>query len=215
MCSISVQFARAARRKATAATAGRTSNLSRGAFQERAPIFGLLSTAHVPVPVRVLQTQICRSFSDGPVSTDTTVGVRDIHLSSPKLDDLYNEITKLSEEEVNILGALVIQVLGRKIFPGEFGRGFEGAAVVPGDVPAEEEEEIEVKTTFAVKLTGFDAKSKIKVIKEVRAIAGLGLKEAKDLVESAPKVVIKDLSNDKAEEMKAQLEAVGAQIEID
>ena len=59
-----------------------------------------------------------------------------------------------------------------------------------------------------------DAKAKIKVIKEIRAIAGLGLKEAKELVESAPKIVQKELKQDKADELKAQLEAVGAEIEI-
>lgn len=65
-----------------------------------------------------------------------------------------------------------------------------------------------------VKLIGFDAKAKIKVIKEVRAIAGLGLKEAKELVESAPKVLQKGLKLEQAEELKKRLEAVGAQIEI-
>lgn len=63
-------------------------------------------------------------------------------------------------------------------------------------------------------ILGFDAKAKIKVIKEIRSIAGLGLKEAKELVEAAPKVFAKDLKSDKAEEIKAQLEAVGAQVEI-
>ena len=76
------------------------------------------------------------------------------------------------------------------------------------------EEEDESSALKEVKLVGFDAKAKIKVIKEVRAIAGLGLKEAKELVDSAPKVIQKDLKPEKAEELKAQLEAVGAQIEI-
>ena len=67
---------------------------------------------------------------------------------------------------------------------------------------------------FDLKLVGFDAKAKIKVIKEVRSIAGLGLKEAKELVESAPKVIQKDLKQDKADELKAQLEAVGAEVEV-
>jgi large subunit ribosomal protein L7/L12 len=197
----SLQFARAAGKKAIAAIAGRPTNVARKIGYHNIPFCG------------VLHTQTGRFFSDGPA--ENMISAKEKAISSAKLDDLYNEITTLSEEEVNILGALVIQVLGRKIFPGEFGRGFEGVAAVPGDISAEEEEEKEVKTTFAIKLTGFDAKAKIKVIKEVRAIAGLGLKEAKELVESAPKVVIKDLSNDKAEEMKAQLEAVGAQVEID
>jgi large subunit ribosomal protein L7/L12 len=76
------------------------------------------------------------------------------------------------------------------------------------------EEPTEVKTVFDLKLVGFDAKAKIKVIKEVRAIAGLGLKEAKEMVESAPKVISRDLKQEKADELKAQLEAIGAQVEI-
>lgn len=121
----------------------------------------------------------------------------------------------LPEEEVNILGAMVLQILGRTIFPGEFGTP-GGAAIAPdgaagGGAP---EETVEEKTSFDVKLLGFDAKSKIKVIKEVRAIAGLGLKEAKEMVESAPKVIQKDLKQDAAEELKEKLEALGAQIEI-
>ena len=84
----------------------------------------------------------------------------------------------------------------------------DGAAA--GDAAAE----TEAKTIFDLKLVGFDAKAKIKVIKEVRSIAGLGLKEAKELVESAPKVIQKDLKQDKADELKAQLEAVGAEVEV-
>eukprot|EP00985_Skeletonema_marinoi_P014268 scaffold7207_cov94-Skeletonema_marinoi.AAC.1 len=63
-------------------------------------------------------------------------------------------------------------------------------------------------------LTGFDAKAKIKVIKEVRAITALGLKEAKDLVEGAPSTVKKDIKMEEAEELKAKLEALGATVEI-
>ena len=77
-----------------------------------------------------------------------------------------------------------------------------------------EAEAAEEKTIYDLKLVGFDAKAKIKVIKEVRTIAGLGLKEAKDMVEGAPKVVQKELKQEKAEELKAQLEAVGAQVEL-
>lgn len=89
------------------------------------------------------------------------------------------------------------------------GGGMGGAA----SAPVEEEVKVE-KTLFDLKLVGFDAKAKIKVIKEVRAIGGLGLKEAKELVEAAPKIVTKDLKKDKAEELKAILEAAGAQVEI-
>ena len=71
------------------------------------------------------------------------------------------------------------------------------------------------KTAFDVKLVGFDAKAKIKVIKEVRALVpGLGLKEAKALVEEAPKVIQKDINKELAEEIKAKLEGIGAEVEI-
>ncbi|KAL3901726.1 MAG: hypothetical protein SGARI_006029 [Bacillariaceae sp.] len=129
---------------------------------------------------------------------------------------LYDRVADLPEEDVNVLGAVVLQVLGRKIFPGECGGG-GGAAVMDGGVGgggAAAEEAVEAKTIFDLKLVGFDAKAKIKVIKEVRAIAGLGLKEAKELVESAPKVIQKDLKQEKADELKALLEAVGAEIEV-
>lgn len=84
------------------------------------------------------------------------------------------------------------------------------AAAAPagaGDVENEE------KTEFDVILTTFGDK-KIQVIKEVRAITGLGLKEAKTLVDEVPKPVKEGISKDEAEKIKAQLEEAGAQVEI-
>jgi large subunit ribosomal protein L7/L12 len=69
------------------------------------------------------------------------------------------------------------------------------------------------KTEFTVVLTEAGA-NKINVIKEVRAITGLGLKEAKDLVEAAPKDVKADVSKDEAEKLKKQLEGAGAKVEL-
>ena len=69
------------------------------------------------------------------------------------------------------------------------------------------------KTEFTVVLTAAGA-NKINVIKEVRAITGLGLKEAKDLVEGAPKEVKHDIGKDEAEKIKKQLEAAGAKVEL-
>ena len=71
----------------------------------------------------------------------------------------------------------------------------------------------EEKDEFDVILTGFGDK-KVGVIKAVRGITGLGLKEAKDLVESAPKEVKADVSKEEAEEMKGKLEAAGAEVEL-
>ena len=71
----------------------------------------------------------------------------------------------------------------------------------------------EEKSEFTVFLSAFGDK-KINVIKEVRAITGLGLKEAKDLVEAAPKAVKAGVAKKEAEEMKAKLEAAGAKVEL-
>ena len=72
----------------------------------------------------------------------------------------------------------------------------------------------EEKTEFDVILAGFDAAAKIKVIKVVRELTGLGLAEAKGFVESAPKAVKEGVSKDDAEELKQQLEEAGAKVEI-
>jgi large subunit ribosomal protein L7/L12 len=71
----------------------------------------------------------------------------------------------------------------------------------------------EVKTTFDVVLKETDA-NKITVIKEVRAVTSLGLKEAKDLVEGAPKTVKEGATKEEAEEIKKKLEAAGAKVEL-
>ena len=84
-------------------------------------------------------------------------------------------------------------------------------AAAPGAAaPAEAAEE---KTEFDVILKAFGA-NKIGVIKEVRAITGLGLKEAKDLVEGAPKPIKEAVAKDEAEKIKKQLEAAGAEVEV-
>ena len=74
-------------------------------------------------------------------------------------------------------------------------------------------EEVEEQTEFDVILTAFGDK-KIQVIKEVRAITGLGLKDAKELVDGAPKPVKEGVAKEEAEKVKAQLEEAGAQVEV-
>ena len=83
------------------------------------------------------------------------------------------------------------------------------AAAAPVAAAAEKEE----KTEFTVVLTAAGA-NKINVIKEVRAITSLGLKEAKDLVEGAPKPVKEGVNKDEADKIKKQLEAAGATVEL-
>ena len=84
------------------------------------------------------------------------------------------------------------------------------AAVAGAAAPAAAAEE---KTEFDVILASF-GDNKVAVIKEVRAITGLGLKEAKDLVEAAPKALKEAVSKEEADKIKAQLEAAGAKVEI-
>lgn len=138
--------------------------------------------------------------------------------TSPKIEALFQKIIYLDMVEVHLLAELINEKLGITISDAErerMARGGggkkKGGAGGGGDVPAEAVEE---KTAFDLKLTGFDAKSKIKVIKEVRGMTSLGLKEAKELVEGVPSVVKKDIKKEEAEEMKAKLEALGATVEI-
>ncbi len=88
-----------------------------------------------------------------------------------------------------------------------------GAVMVAGPAAGGAAEEVEEKTTFDVVLKEFGEK-KIQVIKEVRALTGLGLKEAKDLVEGAPKPVKEGLTKEDAEAAKKKLEDVGAVVEL-
>jgi large subunit ribosomal protein L7/L12 len=104
------------------------------------------------------------------------------------------ELSKLLEEKWGVSAAAPVAVAAA-------GGGAAAAA------PAEE------KTEFDVILAEAGAQ-KINVIKEVRAITGLGLKEAKDLVEAAPKAVKEAVSKDEAEKIKAQLEGAGAKVEL-
>ena len=88
-----------------------------------------------------------------------------------------------------------------------------GGAVMVAGPAGGGEEAVEEKTTFDVVLKAFGEK-KIQVIKEVRALTSLGLKEAKDLVDNAPKNVKEGVSKEEAEEAKSKLEAAGATVEI-
>ncbi|MDB5534371.1 MAG: ribosomal protein [Hyphomicrobiales bacterium] len=87
------------------------------------------------------------------------------------------------------------------------------AAVAVASAPGAAAAAVEEQTEFTVLLAAAGDK-KIEVIKEVRAITGLGLKEAKDLVEAAPKAVKEGVSKDEAAKLKAQLEKAGAKVEL-
>src|SRR3954463_16410413 len=102
------------------------------------------------------------------------------------------DLAKMLEEKWGVSAAAAVAVAGPA-----------AAAAAP----------VEEKTEFTVGLAAAGDK-KIEVIKEVRAITGLGLKEAKDLVEGAPKPVKEGINKDEAEKLKAQLEKAGAKVEL-
>jgi large subunit ribosomal protein L7/L12 len=106
-----------------------------------------------------------------------------------------SELVKAMEEKFGVTAAAPVAVAA-------------GPAAGPAAAAAEE------KTEFTVVLKSFDDAKKIPVIKEVRAITGLGLKEAKDLVEAGNKTLKENVSKEEAAKIKGQLEAAGAVVEI-
>ena len=113
-------------------------------------------------------------------------------------------------EEVKALTVLELSELV-KALEEEFG---VSAAAMAAPAAGAAAAAVEEKTEFDVVMTGFDAAAKIKVIKIVREITGLGLAEAKAVVESAPKALKEGVSKEDAEAMKAQLEEAGAKVEL-
>jgi large subunit ribosomal protein L7/L12 len=120
------------------------------------------------------------------------------------LQHLVDELSKLTVLEAAELSKLLEEKWGVSAAAPVAMAAAPGAAAAPAAVE---------KTEFTVVLTAAGDK-KINVIKEVRAITGLGLKEAKDLVEAAPKEVKADVSKDEAEKLKKQLEDAGAKVEL-
>ena len=106
-----------------------------------------------------------------------------------------SELVKAMEEKFGVTAAAPVAVAA------------VGAAAAAGPV-------VEEQTEFTVVLKGFADGQKIPVIKEVRAITGLGLKEAKDLVEAGEKTVKEAVSKEEAEKIKKQLEGAGATVEV-
>ncbi len=118
------------------------------------------------------------------------------------LNKIINDLSKLTVVEAAELSKQLEEKWGVT--------AVAAVAAVPGAAAAPVAEE---KTEFNLFLSSFGSK-KINVIKEVRAITGLGLKEAKDLVEAAPKQVKASMAKKEAEEAKKKLEAAGAKVEL-
>ncbi|EQC29193.1 hypothetical protein SDRG_13066 [Saprolegnia diclina VS20] len=126
---------------------------------------------------------------------------------TPRVQVALDTIADLSKIEIAELAMAIQAKFDIPEMGFAAGGGGGGAAAV--------EEVKEEKTSFDVKLVSFDAKNKIKVIKEVRAITGLGLKEAKELVEGVPAVLKKDLKKAEADELLAKIAEMGGVGELE
>lgn len=138
-----------------------------------------------------------------------------------KVDAIFHKILWLDLFESSMLNEVVNERMGVSLTTkqrrqlGQLMGQRETAGNVSGGAGEGPAEEVEAGPVLVdMKLASFDAASKIKVIKEVRSILNLGLKEAKELVESAPVTLQKGMKQELADELKTKLEAVGAKIEI-
>ncbi|MFQ5640882.1 MAG: 50S ribosomal protein L7/L12 [bacterium] len=125
-----------------------------------------------------------------------------------QLDSIIELIENMSVKELNELVKALEEKFGVSAAAPVALQAAPGAAAGGGSAEAEEE-----KTEFDVVLSGIGSQ-KIQVIKVVRTITSLGLKEAKELVDSAPKPVKEGVSKDEANDIKAKLEEVGATVEV-
>ena len=125
---------------------------------------------------------------------------------SPEMEQFISYVEKLSVLELSKL----VKALEERLGVSAAAPVAVAAAPAAGAAPAAAAEE---QTEFTVILADMGA-SKVNVIKEVRAITGLGLKEAKELVEAAPKPVKEGIAKDEAQKIKEQLEKAGAKVEI-
>ncbi len=125
-------------------------------------------------------------------------------MASEKITAMIEEVKSLTVLELNDL----VKALEEEFGVSAAAMAAPAAGGAAAGAPAEE------KTEFDVVLASFDAAAKIKVIKVVREITGLGLGEAKAVVEAAPKAIKEAVSKDEAEELKKQLEEAGAKVEL-
>ncbi|KAK1678704.1 hypothetical protein QYE76_039552 [Lolium multiflorum] len=130
----------------------------------------------------------------------------------PKLSRIADDLLALSAAELDDYSTLMRLKLRLSLTSTPAAGAGAGAA---GDAAAPAEEAAAVKTAFDVRIEKYEAAAKIKIIKEVRAMTDLGLKEAKELVEKAPVVVRAGLPKEEAEALAAKLKAAGASVALE
>lgn len=132
---------------------------------------------------------------------------------SAKTDEILEALKSLSLLEASELVKQIEEAFGVDASASGGGMMMMAPGMIPGAAAAPAEE-VEEKTEFDVILEDVPADKKIAILKVVRTITGLGLKEAKELVESAPKAVKEAAAKEAAEDIKKQLEEAGAKVSI-
>ncbi|MBA0618131.1 hypothetical protein Godav_027519 [Gossypium davidsonii] len=178
----------------------------------------------VPNPSISSSIQSSNSFYLTPTRNYTTPSQESTKQApSEKVSAIVDELSGLTLLEVMDLTEVLRQKLDVKempimamMMPGMgFGGAIRGAGKGGAAGPGKGEEKKEEKMVFDVKLEGFDAAAKIKVIKEVRGFIDLGLKEAKDLVEKAPTLLKKGVTKEEAEKIIQKMKEVGAKVSME
>ncbi|GLI61009.1 hypothetical protein VaNZ11_003271 [Volvox africanus] len=146
----------------------------------------------------------------------------DVSSGNAKVQKLADEVMGLTVLECSLLSEILRKKLGvpqpafGATMPFAMPAAPPAAATPAAAAPVEKKEEPKKeKTEFDVKLESFSAEGKIKVIKEIRALTNLGLKEAKELVEKAPVMIKAGVSKADAEAMRKQIEAAGGKVTVD
>jgi len=166
--------------------------------------------------------------SDAGVVAPQTKGEGEPQSVSPKVERLLEEIVLLNMLEVKELSSGLKNRLGISDSMGGMGMGFSPAMMMMpggglpagapgggGSTAAAEAEPVEEKTSFNIKLESFAPERKIEIIKEIRAITQLPLKEAKAVVDNAPKTVREGVSKEEAEQIRDKLTELGAKIVLE
>ncbi|KAH3670818.1 hypothetical protein WICMUC_004787 [Wickerhamomyces mucosus] len=156
----------------------------------------------------ILSSVRLNSSAAAPASEQQTTPV------DPKISSIVDQISKLTLlETASLISELKTQLNIPDIsFPAS-GSAPAAAPVAEEEAPVKEEQE--EKTIFSIKLESFDAKSKPKIIKEVKGLLGLSLVESKKFVEAAPKILKENVSKEDADKIKSTLEALGAKITLE
>ncbi len=133
---------------------------------------------------------------------------------SAKTDEILEQLKTLSLLEASELVKQIEEAFGVDASASAGGGMMMMAPGMMGGAGAPAAEEVEEKTEFDVVLEDVPADKKIAILKVVRALTGLGLKEAKDMVESAPKAIKEAVAKEMAEDIKKQLEEAGAKVSV-